>query len=147
MNYKIEVSLEKNENFSTYLNEQIKEFNNHHSNHHKAIRKKDAVQPVNIIVSDVNNQWIGGITAEVYWGWLEINYFWFKEEYRGKGLGGHLLEQAEKAGIEKGASKALLATYEFQARTFYEKRGFEVVGEIKDYPPGSSYFTMVKTLK
>ena len=45
-----------------------------------------------------------------------------------------------------GATKALLTTYEFQARTFYEAHGYQVVGEIKDYPPGSSYYTMVKVL-
>ncbi|WP_235864041.1 GNAT family N-acetyltransferase [Sutcliffiella halmapala] len=146
MNYSIGVSLEKNDKFSTYLNEQIKEFNNVHSNHHKAIRKKDSVQPINIMVSDENNQWIGGLTAEVYWNWIEINYFWFKEEYRGNGLGGTLLDKAEKEAMDKGANKALLTTFEFQARAFYEKKGYEVVGEIKDYPPGSSYFTMVKKL-
>jgi hypothetical protein len=39
-----------------------------------------------------------------------------------------------------------LTTFDFQARSFYEIKGYKVVGEIKDYPPGSSYFTMVKEL-
>nr|WP_259545638.1 GNAT family N-acetyltransferase [Heyndrickxia oleronia] len=104
------------------------------------------MQPINIIVLDENKQWIGGIHAEVYWNWLEINDFWLKKEYRGEGIGKELLELTEKIAKEKGAEKALLTTFEFQARTFYEMKGYKVVGEIKDYPPGSSYFTMVKSL-
>ena len=61
-------------------------------------------------------------------------------------MGSKLLAQAEIAAKEMGAKKVLLTTYAFQARTFYEARGYQVVGEIKDYPPGSSYYTMVKTL-
>ncbi|MEH7387948.1 GNAT family N-acetyltransferase [Bacillus sp. JJ1521] len=77
---------------------------------------------------------------------MEINKFWISEEYRGKGLGRHLLDKAEKVAKEKGAKKALLTTFEFQAHSFYGINGYQVVGEIKDYPPGNSYYTMVKTL-
>ncbi|MFA1822084.1 GNAT family N-acetyltransferase [Virgibacillus oceani] len=146
MNYNIEVLLETNEKFSTFLHKEIREFNNKHSLQHKEVREKEAVQPINIIVSDANKNWIGGLSADVYWDWIEINDFWFREEYRGKGLGGQLLDKAEKFAKEKGAKKALLTTFEFQARSFYEIKGYQVVGEIKDYPPGSSYYTMVKTL-
>ncbi|KQL18365.1 GNAT family N-acetyltransferase [Cytobacillus solani] len=146
MNYKIEISLDNNEKFSTFLHENIREFNNEHSIHHKEARKKEAVQPINIIVSDNKENWIGGLNADVYWNWLEINDFWFSEKYRGKGLGGLLLDKAEKIAKEKGAKNALLTTFEFQARSFYEIKGYQVVGEINDYPPGSSYYTMVKPL-
>ena len=78
--------------------------------------------------------------------WLEINDFWFREECRGKGLGGQLLDKVEKIAKEMGAKKVLLTTFEFQARSFYEIKGYQVVGVIKDYPPGSSYYTMVKNL-
>lgn len=146
MNYNIEILLENNENFSTFLHKKIREFNNEHSVPHKNVRKKEAVQPINIIVSDDNENWIGGLNAGVYWDWMEINDFWFLKEYRGKGLGGQLLDKAEKIAKEKGAKRVLLTTFEFQARSFYEIKGYQVVGEIKDYPPGSSYYTMVKTL-
>ena len=127
------------------MNQSIKEFNNENSAHHKAARKKGAVQPINLIASD-GGKWIGGITAEIYWGWLEINEFWFAEEFRGKGLGGSLLNKTEELAREKGAAKVLVTTFEFQARSFYESKGYRVVGEVKDYPPGSSFYTMVKAL-
>ncbi|RCW75011.1 GNAT family N-acetyltransferase [Saliterribacillus persicus] len=146
MNYKIDICLENDEKFSNFLHQKIREFNNKNSIHHKKAREKEAVQPINIIVSDNNKNWIGGLNADVYWNWLEINDFWFFEEYRGEGLGGKILAKAEAIGKEKGAIKALLTTFEFQARSFYEIKGYQVVGEIKDYPPGSSYYTMVKSL-
>lgn len=147
MDYTIEVSLEENDSFSSFLNQKIKEYNNEQSFHHNEVRKKGNMLYINIVVKNDNEQWVGGITAEVYWNWLEINKFWFSNEFRGKGLGSLLLDKTEEIAIDKGATKALLTTFEFQARTFYEARGYKVVGDVKDYPPGSSYYTMVKVLK
>ncbi|MBG9455773.1 GCN5 family acetyltransferase [Lysinibacillus sphaericus] len=146
MDYQVEILLEKHDDFTKFLNTKIREYNDEHSPYHKESRKKGSVRPLNIIVTDLQQQWIGGITAEVYWGWVEIKKFWFSQEFRGKGIGGQLLAKAEETAKQMGATKALLTTYDFQARTFYETRGYQVVGEVKDYPPGSSYFTMVKTL-
>jgi ribosomal protein S18 acetylase RimI-like enzyme len=75
-----------------------------------------------------------------------LNYFWLSETLRGQGLGSTLLAQIEQIGREHEARKVLLTTYEFQARTFYERHGYKVVGVIEDYPPGSNYYTMVKVL-
>ncbi|MFE3577339.1 GNAT family N-acetyltransferase [Lysinibacillus sp. NPDC059133] len=146
MDYQVEILLENHDDFTTFLNTKIREYNDEHSPYHKESRKKGSVRPLNLIVTDLQQQWIGGITAEVYWGWVEINKFWFSEDYRKKGIGGQLLTKAEETAKQMGATKALLTTYDFQARTFYEARGYQVVGEIKDYPPSSSYFTMVKHL-
>ncbi|MGE7110392.1 GNAT family N-acetyltransferase [Lysinibacillus sp. NPDC047702] len=146
MEYQVEVLLENHDNFTTFLNTKIKEYNNEHSSYHKESRQKGSIRPLNLIVTDSHQQWIGGITADVYWGWVEINKFWFSKEYRGKGIGGQLLTKAEETAKQMGATKVLLTTYDFQARTFYEAKGYQVVGEIKDYPPGSSYYTMVKHL-
>lgn len=146
MAYYVEVLLEAHLDFSTFLNNMIKEFNNKHSIHHLEKRREGSVQPINIMVSDDNHNWVGGITAEVYWNWLEINYFWVHEDYRGEGLGSTLLENAEVIAKQKGAVQAKLTTFDFQARSFYELKGYKVVGEIKDYPPGSSFYTMVKVL-
>lgn len=146
MDYQVEILLENHDDFTTFLNTKMREYNDEHSPHHKESRKRGSVRPLNLIATDFQQQWIGGITAEVYWGWVEINKFWFSQEFRGKGIGGQLLAKAEETAKQMGATKALLTTYDFQARSFYEARGYQVVGEIKDYPPGSCYFTMVKTL-
>ncbi|ASK63850.1 GNAT family N-acetyltransferase [Virgibacillus phasianinus] len=146
MKYNLEVLLKDNTNFTAFLHTKIKAFNDEKSNHHKDARKEGAVQPISIIVSNDINRWIGGITAEVYWNWLELNDFWFDETYRGDGLGSTLLEKVEAIAKQKGAEKAMVTTFEFQAKTFYELKGYQVVGAVEDYPPGSCYYTMVKTL-
>lgn len=146
MDYQIEIDLHPNKEFDDFLSKMIREFNIEHSIYHQEARKEGGVQPINLIVSDSNNVWVGGMNADVYWGWVEIYNFWFQLSYRKNGLGSRLLKQLEVLAKEKGATRALLTTFEFQARTFYEKHGFHIVGEIKDYPPGSSYYTMVKQL-
>lgn len=146
MDYKIEIVLEKNDDFAEFLSEQLREFNNKHSFHHREARKEGATQPIHIIVSDENNQPVGGISAEVYWNWLEIHKFWFSEPFRGKGIGSSLLKKTEEIAIEKGATKVLLTTFDYQGHTFYKKHGYHVVGAIQDYPPGSTFYTMVKSL-
>ncbi len=146
MAYSVRVLLEQDSEFSQFLKRMIREFNNAHSVHHRQIREAGAVHYINIIVADEAGQWIGGISAEVYWEWMEINDFWLRDDARGHGLGKSLLVQAEKAAVEMGAARALLTTFSFQARGFYERCGYRVVGEIQDYPPGSTYYTMVKML-
>ncbi|QTD41907.1 N-acetyltransferase [Sporosarcina sp. Te-1] len=146
MNYQIETILKQDEAFAAFLRTKIREYNNERSVHHAKAREEGSVLPIFLIATDENHEWIGGIAAEVYWNWLEINHFWVHERYRGQGLGRQLIEKTENIAIEKGAEKALVTTFEFQARSYYEEKGYEVVGEIKDYPPGCSYYTMVKKL-
>lgn len=146
MAYQIKASSEPHPEFATYLHEQLKEFNNQHSPAHKRIRPEGAIKQVHIRVEEDDGQWSGGITGEIYWNWLELNDFWLSESIRGQGLGSTLLADIERMGKEHGATRVLLTTFEFQARTFYERHGYKVVGIVEDYPPGSNYYTMVKVL-
>ncbi|QBD81296.1 GNAT family N-acetyltransferase [Ktedonosporobacter rubrisoli] len=146
MDYQLKTSFEAEPEFAAYLNERINEFNYQHSPPHNQARAEGAITPVRIMVVDSAGQWQGGISADLYWNWLELKDFWLSETLRGQGLGSSVLAQIEQIGRERGASKVLLTTFEFQARTFYERHGYKVVGMIEDYPPGSSYYTMVKVL-
>jgi hypothetical protein len=40
-----------------------------------------------------------------------------------------------------------LSTFSFQARPFYERFGYEVFGELPDYPEGHSLYFMKKMLR
>ncbi|EFH84071.1 GNAT family N-acetyltransferase [Ktedonobacter racemifer] len=146
MDHQIKALSKPNSEFVAYLHEQIREFNNQQSPAHKQARVEGAVKPVHIMVVDKDGQWQGGITAEIYWNWLELSDFWLPDTLRGQGLGSSILEQVENIGREHGASKVLLTTFEFQGRTFYERHGYKVVGLVEDYPPGTNYYTMVKVL-
>ena len=89
---------------------------------------------------------VGGVLCEMYWGWLYVDLLWVQEELRGQGFGHQLLTQAEEEGRQRGATNVYLDTFSFQAPAFYEKLGYEVFGELPDYPPGQSRYFMTKQL-
>ncbi|NQU30285.1 MAG: GNAT family N-acetyltransferase [Anaerolineae bacterium] len=87
-----------------------------------------------------------GILGEVYWGWLYVDLLWVKEELRGQGYGHRLLTQLEEEGIKLGAKKAYLDTFSFQVPGFYKDHGYQVFGELQDFPPGHKRYFFKKEL-
>jgi GNAT superfamily N-acetyltransferase len=86
-------------------------------------------------VKDERGQMIAGITAHLgYWGGLSIDVLFVSEEYRKKGIGSDLLRFVEKKAKEMGSKIAFLDTFDFQAKDFYLKRGYEIFGVLKDFP-------------
>lgn len=128
-----------------FIQNKIKQFNRESSDAFKELTE-EKIKPFHVSVEDSNEMLVGGLTGRVIWDWLEVDYFWLSPEVRGKGIGEDILKKAEKEAVLLGVTKILLTTFEFQARSFYEKYGYEVVGEVKDYPPGTTYYTMVKTI-
>jgi GNAT superfamily N-acetyltransferase len=68
------------------------------------------------------------------------------EPPRGHGYGERLLQAAEKEARTHGCRGVFLSTFSFQARPFYERFGYEVFGELPDYPTGHAYYFMKKAL-
>lgn len=93
-----------------------------------------------------NEEVVGGVIGEVYWDWFYLNLMWIKEELRGRGYGMQLLKQAEDEARRRGAAKAYLDTFSFQAPGFYQKYGYQVFGELADFPAGHQRYFMTKTL-
>lgn len=114
--------------------------------HSEAFNDSRNAAPFAILMKDENGSIVGGIFAVAFWSGLAIDLFWISEQYRGSGYGGQLLQQAEDEGRKRGANKAFLNTHTFQAPGFYEKRGYELYGELKDFPPGYDRRYYVKTL-
>ena len=97
----------------------------------------DVWTPLEFIAKDENGLEIGGVLAGIgYWNGLEIKILWVKEEQRGQGIGTQILKYTEEAAKEKGATMAMLDTFDFQAEEFYLKNGYNWVGEINDFPKG-----------
>ena len=71
----------------------------------------------------------------------------FLQEHRGGGYGKALMEQAELIAVANECAGMWLDTYEFQARGFYEKLGFEVFGTLDDHPAGQKRFFLRKRLR
>jgi len=89
---------------------------------------------------------IGDVLAETYWEWLYIDLLWVREDLRGLGYGHRLMLRAEEEGRQRGAKNAYLDTFSFQAPDFYRQLGYQVYGELQDYPPGHQRYFMRKEL-
>ncbi|MCB0117125.1 MAG: GNAT family N-acetyltransferase [Caldilineaceae bacterium] len=126
-----------------FLAQQIREHNNQVSAHHRRVRV-DGLNPFQIVVRDDEGEIVAGVAASTYWQWLEVDKLWVDESLRGRGVGRQLLRRAEEIAIERGCLRAMLTTYSFQARGFYEKEGYRIVGALEDYPPGSTFYWLRK---
>jgi ribosomal protein S18 acetylase RimI-like enzyme len=89
---------------------------------------------------------VGGVIGATHWDWLYINLMWIKEEFRGRGYGRRLLTIAEDEARKRGAKNAYLDTFSFQSPGFYEKYGYQVFGELLDFPPGHQRYYLKKQL-
>lgn len=88
----------------------------------------------------------GGLVGRRAWGWLYVEFLWVSDELRGQGFGTQLMDRAENEARADGCTRVLLDTLEFQARPFYEARGYELFGVLEDFPPGFRRFYLTKRL-
>lgn len=102
--------------------------------------------PLAILLRDERGAVLGGAFGDVWGGWLDLTFLWVAEPLRGQGYGERLLRAAEEEAMEQGCRGIFLSTFSFQARPFYERFGYEVFGELPDYPAGHAYYFMKKTL-
>lgn len=99
-----------------------------------------------IFLRDVDTAVQGGILGSVWSGWFHVEILWIADAYRHQGYGDQLIRAADAEARAFGATHAYVETFSFQARPFYERHGYHVVGEIKDYPPGQTYYLLSKAL-
>ncbi len=102
------------------------------------------VQTFSMIQRD-GDRIIAGGRGHIYLGALEIRGLWVDEALRGKGTGSALLRAIEDEARRRGASKAMLYTYSWQAETFYRAHGYSEHGRF-DFPHGHYRIEMSKTL-
>ena len=98
------------------------------------------------VVRDREEEIIGGIIGHTHWEWFYLDLMWLKEEFRGQGYGHQLITIAEEEARKLGAKNAYLDTFSFQAPEFYQKQGYQVFGELQDFPPGHTRYYLTKQL-
>lgn len=101
-------------------------------------------EQVAILLRDETGATTGGLWATVAFDWLVIELLVVPEALRGRDLGTAVLARAEEIARSKGCLGAWLDTFSFQARGFYEKQGYTVVGEIPDHPVGGARYFLSK---
>ncbi len=99
-----------------------------------------------IVLYGPNREIGGGLIGEIHWDWFYINLMFLKEELRGRGYGHQILALAEEEARKSGAKNVYLDTFSFQAPAFYQKYGYRVFGELKDFPPGQQRYYLTKQL-
>jgi GNAT superfamily N-acetyltransferase len=102
--------------------------------------------PLAIFLKDGRGAVLCGALGHVWGGWLDLDTLWVAEPFRGQGYGAKLLRAAEDEARTQGCHGVFLTTFSFQARSFYEKFGYEVVADIPDYPKGHSHHVLTKKL-
>jgi ribosomal protein S18 acetylase RimI-like enzyme len=89
---------------------------------------------------------VGGLHGWSWGGCCELVSLWVGERWRGQGLGRALLAEAEAAARARGCAQVVLFSHDVQAPSFYLHAGYEMVGELEDYPVGGTAYWFRKRL-
>jgi len=95
-----------------------------------------------------NGKVIAGIISVLYcWNCLFIDLLFVEEKYRNQGYGKALLQKVEYEAKKQKCHLIHLDTFDFQAKEFYMKNGFEVFGILDDCPKGHRRYYLKKSLE
>ena len=80
---------------------------------------------------------VAGISGWTWGDCCELQSLWVQPSLRGRGLGSKLIAAAEAEAAARGCVQTVHFTYEFPARTLYERNGYRLVARVKDFPSGT----------
>ena len=101
---------------------------------------------VAIVLRDDGGAIVGGLWGLTGFRWLFVQYLAVPPALKGEGRGRALMLAAEDEARRLGCTGLWLDTFSFQARGFYEKLGYDVIGQIDDFPPGEARFFLRKRI-
>jgi len=103
--------------------------------------------PLGYVLKNARGEWMGGVVGFAWGDWLYIRLLWIAAAHRAHGNGTRLMDAAEQFALDHGCQRATVETHSYQAPGFYLKRGYEIFGQLDDYPPGHTKFYLRKTLR
>jgi len=101
-----------------------------------ALETKERSAPLATFFRDASGNIVGGVAGRTIYRWFLITVVWVHTDYRGRGLGRKLMEEAESEARKRGCVGAQVDTLSLQAPDFYRKLGYEIVGHVPDFPAG-----------
>ena len=111
------------------------------------VKQEDTFLWINRVVEDTKGEIIAGILSKIYcWNCMYIDALWVKGQYRKDGLGTKLLKEVEKIAKDKNCKLIHLDTFDFQAKDFYVKHGYEIFGILDQCPENHKRYFMKKNI-
>ncbi|MBR4658378.1 MAG: GNAT family N-acetyltransferase [Clostridia bacterium] len=109
--------------------------------------EEDADEELVFVVTDENGDLLGGCilsvdglrTASIY-------DLWVAEAFRRQGMASALLREAEREAKKRGCYLAMVGTFDWQAKPFYDKHGYMLNDTMTGVPKGHDHFFMTKRL-
>jgi GNAT superfamily N-acetyltransferase len=137
--YRIALADEPEDVALTTIGHGIRDYNRQHAG-------DDSYQRLCLFLYAPDHTVVGGLIGATYWKWLYVDLLWVVDELRGRGYGHRLLTLAEHEARQRGARHAYLDTFSFQSPDFYRQHGYEVFGELRDFPEGHQRYFLTKQL-
>ena len=138
--YEITIPMEEE---AEYIGNMLLEFNLES----KPLSQEKPFIGINRCIKDEKGDVIGGILACLaLWNILSIDTLWVKKEFRNRGVAKQLLSLVEAEARNRGCHIVYLSTYDFQAKDFYLKNGYEIFGVLEDCPKDHRLYHLSKRL-
>lgn len=135
-NIKVVVDYDPSQADNAVISEGIIAFNAH------ILGERD--KAFSIFLKNDSGQVFGGIQAFLDTESVYIDTLWVDEKLRKHGYGTKLLDAVELEAIKNECKFITVDTWDFQAEEFYLKKGFERLGEVKNYWLGHAKITLRK---
>jgi len=103
-------------------------------------------QPLAVLIRDIEGNVIGGLNGYTAWGWLFTQWLFIPDALRGSGMAGKLLSKAEAEARTRGCHGAWIDTFSPVARKAYMRQGYEIFGELPEFPKGRTRTFLKKML-
>ncbi|WP_333630798.1 GNAT family N-acetyltransferase [Agrobacterium cavarae] len=102
--------------------------------------------PLAVIIRGGDGALLAGINGYTAWGWLYVQWLWVHESLRGQQMAGRMLAAAEEEARVRGCHSAWIDTFNPAAEKAYRRQGYEVFGELPDFPIGRTRKFLKKRL-